>query len=356
MTALAIKKECPTCRQPINSQRALRADAAFVVAVTPSATWRSSVTLRLEADDDCPASGDDTWNCRLCTLLNPAAAERCATCHARRPVSATSALLSRNEAAPAESKMDVAPFRKTQNAARSKASSQLLPAAAPAALPTDDAQSDGSKPSKTNDVVASMAAAARPRRRARSSAKGEANYRGVYKHGRKFRARLHAGRDDSRYIGSFDTAEEAASALAVALEERRQVQEQVQGVLEAARASRLPQQAEAARQQAAEEGLELALSSKNTSTGFLGVYEVTSQQGGKFRAMNPTRLVSADEAKWIGHFETAEEAALAYARSHAAAKAIRARRPTPPKKVKEPRECMRCGYCTMDSGNFYKHL
>ena len=155
-------------------------------------------------------------------------------------------------------------------------------------------------------------------------------YRGVYKHGNKYRARLDVpggegeGGGKSRYVGSFDTVEEAAAARAAAAEEQRRSDE-------AARAPRLARQAEAARQQATSEGLQLEPSSSNTSTGFRGV--VVYDAGKRslrtcYRAYNAMHWQhrGADDhagqnAQWIsGTFETVEEAALAYARSRAMAK------------------------------------
>ena len=89
-TALTVKKECPSCRQPVKSHRALRVDTAFFAA-TESSGVRSAMAVPLL--DECLASCDAEWNCRGCTLANPAAAERCATCHARRPARATYSLL-----------------------------------------------------------------------------------------------------------------------------------------------------------------------------------------------------------------------------------------------------------------------
>ena len=66
LTAINIKKECPTCRAPIKSHRALRADTHLLELFgTPKAS------RAMDTDDERAAATDDSWSCLTCTLVNP---------------------------------------------------------------------------------------------------------------------------------------------------------------------------------------------------------------------------------------------------------------------------------------------
>ena len=77
-TALGIKLECPTCRQPVSSHRALRADSHLAAAAGSELPARSLCAEQGE-------SADDVWMCGSCKCKNPTAAGRCSNCSARRP-------------------------------------------------------------------------------------------------------------------------------------------------------------------------------------------------------------------------------------------------------------------------------
>ena len=77
-TALGIKLECPTCRQPVSSHRALRADSHLAAAAGSELPARSLCAEQGE-------SADDVWLCGSCKCKNPTAAGRCSNCSARRP-------------------------------------------------------------------------------------------------------------------------------------------------------------------------------------------------------------------------------------------------------------------------------
>ncbi|EOD37935.1 hypothetical protein EMIHUDRAFT_224927 [Emiliania huxleyi CCMP1516] len=288
-TALTVKKECPSCRQPVKSHRALRVDTAFFAA-TESSGVRSAVAAPLL--DECLASCDAEWNCRGCTLANPAAAERCATY--------------RGEVASVNNDGTFGVGRTFGVAYEDGDEEEAVPLAElfhPAAEAGRPAHSDEQR-----------LTAARERARRQTPTVGFRLAGRVYKHGNKYRARLDVpggegeGGGKSRYVGSFDTVEEAAAARAAAAEEQRRSDE-------AARAPRLARQAEAARQQAISEGLQLEPSSSNTSTGFRGV--VVYDAGKRslrtcYRAYNAMHWQhrGADDhagqnAQWIsGTFET----------------------------------------------------
>ena len=138
--------------------------------------------------------------------------------------------------------------------------------------------------------------------------------RNVYAHGRKFRAAISDGIVRRRYIGSFDTPEEAA--LAVAQHEVESLE-----TLRRKRALEISAAALLATQQAAEEGLELRRSDRS-KTGYLGVYVYAFEHGVRgsrllgfpeYRA----RDTRAAEGQWLGTYCTPEEAALAVARHEA---------------------------------------
>ena len=77
-TALGIKLECPTCRRPISSHRALRADSQLAAAAGSELPARSLCAEQGE-------SADDVWTCGSCKRDNPTAAGRCTDCSAWRP-------------------------------------------------------------------------------------------------------------------------------------------------------------------------------------------------------------------------------------------------------------------------------
>jgi hypothetical protein len=114
----------------------------------------------------------------------------------------------------------------------------------------------------------------------------------------RFMARLQ-GTHGNTYLGTFDTAEEAALAHARA----RGPQEEKE-----------PLTAAEAVRQAEAEGLTLARSDANT-TGFTAV---TSLPSGRFYARGDGRTAGHPSARTLGTFDTAEEAALAVARSRPA--------------------------------------
>ena len=86
-TALQVKKECPSCREPIaSSHRELRADAILGELVgSVSSRAMSGATV---AGCTAPATSEATWACGACTMENLLAASRCIACSARRPAAA----------------------------------------------------------------------------------------------------------------------------------------------------------------------------------------------------------------------------------------------------------------------------
>jgi len=140
------------------------------------------------------------------------------------------------------------------------------------------------------------------------SQSGETGYRGVYKNGGGFEARVREN-GTLRCLGTFRTAIEAALCYARHIGAKRAEAEAAE-----AKAVVVPLTADQARAAAAAEGLELVPSQKG-ETGYRGVYK----NGGGFLASvreNGTQLC-------LGTFRTAIEAALCYAR-HINAKKVAA--------------------------------
>jgi len=131
------------------------------------------------------------------------------------------------------------------------------------------------------------------------SQSGETGYRGVYKNGGGFQARVREN-GTFRCLGTFRTAIEAALCYA-----RHIGAERAEAEAAEAKAVVVPLTADQARAAAAAEGLEL-VPSQSGETGYRGVYK----KGGGFEARvreNGTKLC-------LGTFRTAIEAALCYAR------------------------------------------
>ena len=122
-------------------------------------------------------------------------------------------------------------------------------------------------------------------------------FRGVKRNGRRFAAQISNGSGGNTYLGTFDTAEEAALAFARA--KAAAAPEEVD--LEAAAA-------EAVRQAAAEG---LTLERSDNATGFRGVYSNVASWQRRFVA----RIRDDNGKTHLGTFDTAEEAALAFARA-----------------------------------------
>ena len=143
------------------------------------------------------------------------------------------------------------------------------------------------------------------------SERSATGFKGVMRNGRAFAARISDCYSVQQYLGTFDTPEEAALAYARA-------REYYWGVCKAGRPTReeLPieervatQLTAAAVRQAAAEGL--PLEGSGNATGFRGVHH----HGRRFAAQISD---GSRGQKQLGTFDTAEEAALAYARARAA--------------------------------------
>ena len=116
-------------------------------------------------------------------------------------------------------------------------------------------------------------------------------FKGVSRGGRKFKADIWKG-GKQRFLGTFDTPEEAALAYARHVGENRAAAKAA-----AARVERpLPLTAEQARAVAVREGLELV--SADTPSGFKGV----ARMGGKF----VTRVIEAGKHRHLGCFAFAD--------------------------------------------------
>ena len=124
-------------------------------------------------------------------------------------------------------------------------------------------------------------------------------FKGVYRDGRKFEAYVREGGKE-RYLGLFGTPEEAALAYArhVGIERAAREAAKARGEWPWQRA------AEEAKAAAQREGLELVPA--DTPSGFKGV----DRNSGKFAA----QLREDGKLRYLGKFDTAEAAALAYAR------------------------------------------
>ena len=157
----------------------------------------------------------------------------------------------------------------------------------------------GPQPPTADEARAATAAA-----RAAAAAEGlelvpstsaESGFKGVSKHGGKYKARK------GRHLGMFATPEEAALSYARHIGAKRAAAEAAE-----ARGEGLePLTADEARAAAAAEGLELVPSS-SSETGFRGVYNT----GGKYRV----GFDDNGKTRHLGIFATPEEAALCYAR------------------------------------------
>ena len=82
-TALDYKKECPACRVK-STHRELRADTMLAKILGCAAPARAIEPTGLA--DEIPMG--DTWTCGSCTMHNLLVASRCVVCSARRPASA----------------------------------------------------------------------------------------------------------------------------------------------------------------------------------------------------------------------------------------------------------------------------
>jgi hypothetical protein len=131
------------------------------------------------------------------------------------------------------------------------------------------------------------------------SQSGETGYRGVYKNGGGFQARVREN-GTKLCLGTFRTAIEAALCYA-----RHIGAERAEAEAAEAKAVVVPLTADQARAAAASEGLELVPSQKG-ETGYRGVWK----KGGGFVA----RVRENGTVRCLGTFQTAIEAALCYAR------------------------------------------
>jgi len=148
------------------------------------------------------------------------------------------------------------------------------------------------------------------------SSSSETGFKGVYKEGLKYSARIRAG-GKKRFLGLFTTPEEAAFNIARHVGAERAAEE--------ARGDRpQPLTADEARAAAAAEGLEL-MPSSSSETGFRNVYK----EGLKYRA----KIGEGGRPRRLGlPFATPEEAALCFARhvgAERAAAEARGDRPQP---------------------------
>jgi ubiquitin len=132
------------------------------------------------------------------------------------------------------------------------------------------------------------------------SASGETGFRGVYRYGGKYEAKI-TEKGKSRHLGNFATPEEAALCYARHIGAKRAAVE----AADARIAAPQPLTADEARAAAAAEGLELVPSASG-ETGFRGVYK----HGGKYKA----KIRENGKYRHLGNFATPEEAALCYAR------------------------------------------
>jgi len=147
------------------------------------------------------------------------------------------------------------------------------------------------------------------------SASNETGFKGVYKNGGKYEAKIKEN-GKSSHLGNFATPEEAALSYARYIGRERATAEAAQARI----AVPQPLTADEARATAAAEGLELVQSASN-ETGFKGVYK----NGGKYEA----KIRENGKHRHLGNLATPEEAALCYARyiraQRAAAEAAQAR-------------------------------
>ena len=134
-----------------------------------------------------------------------------------------------------------------------------------------------------------------------------AGFKGVVKHGRKYMVQIREN-GKRRYLGSFPTAEEAFFCYAQHIGAVRAAAE----VAEALRKVPQPLTAAEARAAAAAEGLELVPLS-NSATGL----KVVLKDHGKYQA----QATEEGKKRYLGIFNTPEEAALCYARHIGAARA-----------------------------------
>jgi hypothetical protein len=172
------------------------------------------------------------------------------------------------------------------------------------------------------DLEAAAAAALRQAERVLAEAEGlelepaprsnPTGYRGVHPpngNNRLFRAVSDGtGGVRSQSLGGFNTAEEAALAVA-----RARAAGTGPAVIDEAAAQKQRESAAAALRTAEAEGLQLKRSKKSTSTGFTGVSR-SNGSNGRFQA----KTSDAGVEKHLGIFDSPEEAALAVARARPA--------------------------------------
>ena len=156
------------------------------------------------------------------------------------------------------------------------------------------------EPAKPNLTAEEARAQARAEGLVLAPADNATGFKGVYQKKNRFAAQVSQGRGQTIRLGTFDAAEEAALAYA-----RHIGAEQAAAEAAAAAEPAKPDlTAEEARAQARAEGL--ALVPADTATGFKGV----SQDRSRFQAKGRR----GGQPIHLGRFDTAEEAALAYAR------------------------------------------
>jgi ubiquitin/hemin uptake protein HemP len=136
------------------------------------------------------------------------------------------------------------------------------------------------------------------------SAKSKTGFKGVYKNGGKYTAKIMEN-GKLRHLGNFATPEEAALCYARHIGAERAAAEAAEAA-DARIAAPQPLTADEARAAAAAEGLELVTTASG-ETGFKCVYK---HHGGKYTA----QITENGKSRFLGNFATPEEAALCYAR------------------------------------------